>query len=47
MVPQTHTKLCVAEPDFLEKNVFAPRIGKMDQKWIETEFFEFIEKFGH
>ena len=41
MVLETLIKLCVAEPDFLEK-LFGPRIGKMGQNRV----FEFKEKFG-
>ena len=32
---------------FSRKKFFAPKIGKMDQKWAKTWFFEFIEKFCH
>ena len=37
-------KLCMTEPEFLEK-IFAPKIaGEMGQKCF---FFEFKENFGH
>ena len=32
-VLQIHMKLCIAEPDFFENVFFAPKIGKMGQKW--------------
>ena len=32
MVLETLMKLCMTEPDFLEKKIFAPKIGKIDQK---------------
>ena len=40
MVLESHMKLCVTEPDFPEKNFLAKNLEN-------TEFFEFIEKFGH
>ena len=47
MVLQTHMKMRVTEPDFLEKTFFASKIGKMDQNGPKIGFFEFIEKLGH
>ena len=43
---QTHMKLCLTEPDFLEKNFFKNWENglKMDQKQV---FFLNIEKFCH
>ena len=32
---------------FSRKNFFAPKIGKMDQKWVKNGFFEYVEKFCH
>ena len=32
MVPETHMKLHMTEPDFPGKIFFAPKMGKMDQK---------------
>ena len=40
MVPETHLKLCITEPNFLEK-LYAPKMGK------KGFFFEIIGKFGH
>ena len=42
MVVETHFRLCVTEPHFLEK--LSPKIEEMAQK---IGFFEFKEKFGH
>ena len=39
----THMKLCVTEPDFLEK-VFCPQNWENGPK---TGLFEYIEKFYH
>ena len=33
--------------EFYEKKFFAPKIGKMDQKWAKNRLLGFIEKFGH
>ena len=43
MVLETHMKLCVTAR-FSGKILFAP---KWTQNRPKTEFFEFIEKFGH
>ena len=32
---------------FFLKNIFAPKMGKMGQKWAKTGFFEFIGKLSH
>ena len=32
-------KLRVAEPDFLEKIFFAPKIEKKKQEWVKTKLF--------
>ena len=45
MMLETHTKLCMTEPDFLEKKIFAPKIGRVDKNGSKTGFFEYIEKF--
>ena len=47
MVLEIHMKLCVTEPDFPEKFVLSPKLGKGTKKGPKTGFFEFIEKFGH
>ena len=39
MVLETHMKLCVTEPDFLEKIFLAAKIGKMDRKWAKNKAF--------
>ena len=36
---ETHMNLCMTEPNFLEKDFFAPKIGKMDQKWGKNRVF--------
>ena len=47
MVLETHVKLSVTEPDFLEK-IFVPKhLGKWTKNGPKTGFFEFIERFGH
>ena len=44
MVLKTHMTLCVTEPDFPEK-IFCPQ--NWENELPKTEFFEFLEKFGH
>ena len=39
MVLETHVKLSMTEPDFAEKKIFAPKIGKMDPKWAKNRTF--------
>ena len=39
-------KLCVTEPDFLEKNFLSQNLGKWTKNRPKTGFFEFIEKFA-
>ena len=39
---ETHMKLCIAEPTFLEKKLLPQKLGK----WAKKSFFEIIEKFG-
>ena len=39
MVLETHVKLCVTEPDFSEKKLFAQKIGKIDQKCAKNRVF--------
>ena len=40
MVLETLMKLCMTEPDFLEEKIFAPKIGKIDQKQDFLNFFK-------
>ena len=47
MVLETQMKLCVTEPDFLEKNFLPPKLGKWTKNGPKTEFLKFIEKFSH
>ena len=47
MVLETHIKLCMTEPDFLEKFSLHQKVEKWTKNVLKTEFFEFIEKFGH
>ena len=42
MVPETLSKLCVAEVDFLEKTLLLSKL----RKWAKNRVFEFKEKFG-
>ena len=44
MVLKTHMKLCVTEPDFLERNILPQKLLKMNQK---LGFLKANEKFGH
>ena len=37
-------KLCVTEPDFPEKKILLPKLGKQTKNVPKTGFFEFIEK---
>ena len=46
MVLETYMKLFVRDSRILWKNVFVPKIGKMDQKWPKNGFFEIIVKLG-
>ena len=40
MVLESHVKLCMREPDFLEKNFFcSPKLGKWAQNGPKTGFF--------
>ena len=39
MMLETHIKLCMTEPEFAEKKCFAPKIGKMVQKWAQNRVF--------
>ena len=32
---------------FFEKNLLAPKMEKMGQKWTKIGFFKFIGKFSH
>ena len=47
MVLETSVKVCVTEPDFLEKFSLPPKLGKWTKIGSKTCFFEFIEKFCH
>ena len=47
MVIETHMKLFVTEPYFLEKNLLPQNLGKLTKNGSKTEFFEFIERFDH
>ena len=47
MVLETHMKMCVTEPDFLETFLLPPKLGKWTMNGPKTGFFELIEKFGH
>ena len=48
MVLEAHVVLCVTELYVLKKNIFAPEMGKMGQKWLRNRvFFEFIGKSSH
>ena len=42
MVLEVHVLLRVIESDFREKKLFAPKMGKMDQKW---GFLNILENF--
>ena len=39
MVLETDMKLCVTEPDFLEKNFLPPKLGKVNQNWAKNRVF--------
>ena len=43
MVLESHVKFFVKEPDFLGKFFLPQKL----EKWAQSEFFEFIGKFGH
>ena len=47
MVLETHLKLCVTDPDFLEKLFLPKKLGKWTRNGPKARFFEFIAKFGH
>ena len=47
MTLESHMKLCMAEPDFLEKCFLPSKLGKWTKNTPKTGFFEFIERFGH
>ena len=47
MVLETHIKLCVTGPDFLEKKILPQKLGKWTKNGPKTGFFKFIEKFDH
>ena len=36
---EAHMKMCVTELDFLEKNLFAPKLGKWAKKWAKNRVF--------
>ena len=44
---ETHMKLCVTEPDFPEKKILTPKLGKWTKNGPKKGFFEFIEKICH
>ena len=39
MVLETHVKLCMTEPDLLEKSFLPPKLGKWTKNGPKTEFF--------
>ena len=47
MVLETYMKLCVTEPDILEKSFLPQKLGKWTKNGPKTGFFKFIEKFAH
>ena len=47
MVLETLTKLCVTEPEFLEKQFLPPKLEKWSKNKQKVGFFEFKENFGH
>ena len=47
MMLETLMKLCVTEPDFLEKIFLPKKLGKWAKNGSKTGFFEYIEKFCH
>ena len=47
MVLETHMKLLVTEPYFLEKIFFPQNFGKLTKNGPKTGFFELIERFDH
>ena len=42
---ETHTNLCVTEPDFLEKIFLPQKLGKWVKNGPKTGFLESIKKF--
>ena len=44
---ETSMKLCVTEPDFLEKKLLLPKLGKWAKNGPKTGSFEYSEKFCH
>ena len=44
---ETHMKLCVTEPDFLEKKYLSQKLGKWTKNGPKTGLFEYIETFCH
>ena len=47
MILETHIKLCVTAPDFLEKLFLPQKLGKWAKNGPKTGSYEYIEKFGH
>ena len=47
MVLETYMKLCVTEPDALEKTLLPQELGNWANDGPKIRFFEYIEKFGH
>ena len=45
MVLETHIKLCVTKPDFLEKNIFFPKSGKWTKHGPKTDFLNLLKNF--
>ena len=43
MVLETHMKLCVTEPDFLENFFFAPKLEKGPKMGPKQGFFSLLE----
>ena len=46
MVLETHMKVGVIAPDFLEKMFLPPKLGKCAKTWQKIGFFEFIKECG-
>ena len=47
MMLETHTKLCLTELDFVEKNFLFQKLGKWAKNGPKTVFFKYIEKLCH
>ena len=46
MVLETHMKLGVIAPDFVEKMFLPSKLGKCAKTWQKIGFFEFIKECG-